>query len=68
RERLILTATDEVVSAIDASYVSLRRIREVLASGATVPTPGYQAARQAHRETTEAARNVLRRDLSSLDI
>ncbi|MGO4418746.1 hypothetical protein AB4Z54_08295 [Streptomyces sp. MCAF7] len=56
------------MSAIDASYVSLRRIREVLASGATVPTPDYQAARQAHRETTEAARNVLRRDLSSLDI
>ncbi|WP_328363912.1 hypothetical protein OG800_31560 [Streptomyces sp. NBC_00445] len=68
RERLILTATREVVLAIDASYISLRKIREVLASGATVPTPDYQAARQAHRETTEAARDVLRRDLSSMDI
>lgn len=68
RERLILTATQEVASAIDASYISLRKIREVLASGATVPTPDYQAARQTHRETTEAARDVLRRDLSSLDI
>jgi hypothetical protein len=68
RERLILTATNEVVTAIDASYTSLRKIREVLASGATVPTPDYQAARQAHRDATEAARNVLRRDLSSLDI
>ena len=68
RERLILTATNEVVTAIDASYTSLRKIREVLASGATVPTPDYQAARQAHRDATEAARNVLRRDLNSLDI
>ncbi|WP_437091047.1 hypothetical protein [Streptomyces sp. enrichment culture] len=68
RERLILTATDEVVSAIDASYVSLRRIREVLASGATVPTPDRQADRQAHKEATEAARSVLRRDLGSLDV
>jgi hypothetical protein len=68
RERLILTATHEVVSAIDASYISLRKIREVLASGATVPTPDYQAARQAHRDATEAARDILRRDLSSLDI
>ncbi|MFI7316902.1 hypothetical protein [Streptomyces venezuelae] len=68
RERLILTATDEVTTAVDASYTSLRNIREVLASGATVPTPEYQAARQAHRETTAAARDVLRRYLGSLDI
>ncbi|MFH8485067.1 hypothetical protein [Streptomyces longisporoflavus] len=68
RERLILTASREVAAAIDASYTSLRQIREVLACGATVPTPDYQAARQAHREATEAARSVLRRDLESLDI
>lgn len=68
RERLVLTATHEVVTAIDASYISLRKIREVLASGSTVPSRDYQAARQAHRDATEAARNVLRRDLSSLDI
>ncbi|MFH9424250.1 hypothetical protein [Streptomyces sp. NPDC017529] len=68
RERLTLTATEEVTTAIDASYTSLRNIREVLASGATVPTPDYQAARQAHRETTSAARDALRRHLRSLDI
>ncbi|MEU5973272.1 hypothetical protein [Streptomyces sp. NPDC047315] len=65
RERLALTAPREVTSAIDAAYVTLRGIREVLASGATVPTPEYQAARQAHRETTDAARAVLRRDLGA---
>ncbi|MEU6578439.1 hypothetical protein [Streptomyces sp. NPDC046805] len=64
--RRVHEETDEVVAAIDASYISLREIREVLASGSTVPTPAYQAARQAHRDTTEAARDVLRRDLSSL--
>jgi hypothetical protein len=68
RERLILTATHEVASAIDASYNSLRNIREVLASGSTVPDADYQAARQAHSHTTQAARDILRRDLSSLDI
>ncbi|WP_409055247.1 hypothetical protein [Streptomyces sp. SYP-A7185] len=68
RERLILTATDEVAAAIDASYASLRTIREVLAAGAGVPTPDYQAARQTHGETTAAARAVLRRHLGSLDI
>ncbi|MEU2721008.1 hypothetical protein ACFW4X_05225 [Streptomyces smyrnaeus] len=68
RERLILTASDEVTSAIDASYSSLRQIREIFASGSTVPSPDYQAARQSHREATEAARTVLRRDLSTLDI
>ncbi|MGW0206108.1 hypothetical protein ACWDZ8_09885 [Streptomyces sp. NPDC003233] len=68
RERLILAATLEVATAIDASYISLRKIREVLASGSTVPSPDYQAARRAHSDTTEAARNVLRRDLGSLDI
>ncbi|MGP4048889.1 hypothetical protein [Streptomyces sp. 2A115] len=56
------------MTAIDASYISLRRIREVLASGSTVPSPDYQAARQAHKDATEAARVVLRRELSSLDI
>ncbi|MEV0219072.1 hypothetical protein [Streptomyces sp. NPDC050704] len=66
RERLILTATDEVASAIDTSYISLRKIREIFAAGSTVPSPDYKAARQEHREATEAARAVLRRDLSSL--
>ncbi|MFD7709701.1 hypothetical protein ACFV6E_17540 [Streptomyces sp. NPDC059785] len=67
RERLILTANDEVTAAIDASYTSLRTIREVLAAGATVPTPEYQAARRAHKEATAAARDVLRRHLNAMD-
>ncbi|MFI9823546.1 hypothetical protein ACIHFC_24230 [Streptomyces sp. NPDC052013] len=68
RERLMLTASDEVTSAIEAAYVSLRKIREVFAAGSTVPSPDYQAARQAHKDATEAARAVLRRDLSTLDL
>ncbi|WP_344535701.1 hypothetical protein [Streptomyces albiaxialis] len=51
RERLLLTATDEAASAINASYLSLREIREIFAAGSTVPSPDYAAARQAHRET-----------------
>jgi hypothetical protein len=63
RERLVLMATEDVIAAIDAVYVSLREIREVLARGSTVPSPDYQSARLAHREATEAAREILRRDL-----
>jgi hypothetical protein len=68
RERLILTATDSVMSAIDASYHSLREVREILASGCTLTSESYQTARQAHGDATRAARVVLRRDLSALDI
>ncbi|MEU9606128.1 hypothetical protein [Streptomyces sp. NPDC048057] len=66
RERLALTASREVTSTIDAAYVTLRGIHEVLASGATVPTPESQTARQAHRDTTDEARAVLRGDLGAL--
>jgi hypothetical protein len=68
RERLILTATDSVMSAIDASYHSLREVREILASGCTLTSESYQTARQAHGDATRAARVVLRRELSALDI
>ncbi|MEU1706105.1 hypothetical protein ABZ478_11965 [Streptomyces sp. NPDC005706] len=65
RERLILTATEDVATAIDASYHSLREVREVLASGRDITSADYHAARQAHGDATRAARVVLRRDLSS---
>lgn len=52
--------------------VSFRRAHEAmqLAADEEHATPQARAARirQAHREATEAARDVLRRDLSSLDI
>ncbi|GAB2939289.1 hypothetical protein [Streptomyces heilongjiangensis] len=67
RERLILTATADVAEAIDASYLSLRRVRETLASGCTVTSEEYKAARQAHGEATRAARTVLRQDLTALE-
>ena len=67
RERLVLTATPEVVAAIDASYHSLRRVREALASGCTVVSEEYHAARQAHGDATRAARTVLREDLTALE-
>ncbi|POX52488.1 hypothetical protein C3488_08715 [Streptomyces sp. Ru72] len=67
RERLILTAAEDVAAAIDASYHSLREVREVLASGCTITSADYDAARQAHGDATRAARTVLRRDLSSLE-
>ncbi|MGW2240478.1 hypothetical protein [Streptomyces sp. NPDC001759] len=67
RERLILTATADVAEAIDASYLSLRRVRETLASGCTVTSEEYQAARQAHGDATRAARTVLRQDLIALE-
>ncbi|MEV8596333.1 hypothetical protein [Streptomyces sp. NPDC052012] len=57
-----------MASATEASYVSLREIREVFAAGSTVPSPDYQAARQAPEDTTGAARAVLRRDLGTLDL
>ncbi|MFJ3773917.1 hypothetical protein ACIPX0_19715 [Streptomyces sp. NPDC090075] len=67
RERLILMADSEVSDAIDASYRSLRRVREALASGCTVASEEYQAARQAHGDATRAARTVLRQDLTALE-
>ncbi|GAA4021174.1 hypothetical protein GCM10022232_77460 [Streptomyces plumbiresistens] len=68
RERLILTATDTVMSAIDASYHLLRDVREILASGSSLTSVSYQTARQAHGDATRAARVVLRRELSALDM
>ncbi|MFJ5260563.1 hypothetical protein ACIQAC_08860 [Streptomyces sp. NPDC088387] len=67
RERLILTADAEVAEAIDASYLSLRRVREALASGCTVTSDEYQTARQAHGDATRAARTVLRQNLTALE-
>ncbi|MBJ6639633.1 hypothetical protein H4K36_20460 [Streptomyces sp. DHE7-1] len=67
RERLILTATEEVATGIDASYHSLRDVREVLASGSSLTSADYHAARQAHGDATRAVRVVLRRDLTGLE-
>lgn len=67
RERLVLTASDDVTAAIDASYHSLREVREALASGSPLTSEIYQSARQAHGDATRAARVVLRRRLSALE-
>ncbi|MEW2615912.1 hypothetical protein AB0937_38300 [Streptomyces sp. NPDC047880] len=67
RERLVLTAAADVTAAIDASYHSLRRIREELASGSTLASEEYDTARQAHGDATRAARVVLRADLAGLE-
>jgi hypothetical protein len=67
RERLVLTAPDDVSEAVDASYHALRRIRETLASGSTLASHEYDAARQAHGDATRAARTVFRRDLAALE-
>ncbi|MFD7966745.1 hypothetical protein ACFV5J_38785 [Streptomyces zaomyceticus] len=68
RERVILTAGADVATAIDASYHSLRQVRETLASGHTLASEEYQDARQAHGDATRAARTVLRRDLIALEV
>lgn len=68
RERLVLTAAADVTEALDASYHSLREVRETLASGCTVASEEYQAARQAHGDATRAARTVLRQDLAALEL
>ncbi len=67
RERLVLTADAEVGEAIDASYHSLRQVRETLASGYTLTSDEYHTARQAHGDATRAARTVLREDLAALE-
>ncbi|MEU0899123.1 hypothetical protein [Streptomyces massasporeus] len=56
-----------MTEAIDGSYHSLRDIREALASGCTIPSEEYQAARQVHGDTTRAARTVLRADPAALE-
>ncbi|MGW0289322.1 hypothetical protein [Streptomyces tuirus] len=53
--------------SIDGSYHSLRDIREALASGCTIASEEYQAARQIHGDATRAARVVLRADLAALE-
>jgi len=68
RERLVLTADAEVMEAVDASYHSLRQVRETLASGCTVTSDEYDAARRAHGDATRAARTVFRRDLATLEL
>ena len=66
RERLVLTASVEVSQAVDASYHSLRQVRE-LASGCTLTSDEYHLARQAHEDATRAARTVFRQDLATLE-
>jgi hypothetical protein len=68
RERLVLTAATDVSAAIDASYHSLRQVRETLASGCTLTSDEYHAARQAHGDATRAARTVFRQDLATLEL
>jgi hypothetical protein len=68
RERLVLTAPSDVTEAIDASYHSLRRVRETLASGSTLASHEYDTARQAHGDATRAARTVFRQDLATLEV
>ncbi|MFJ5995914.1 hypothetical protein [Streptomyces sp. NPDC092370] len=68
RERLVLTAATDISEAIDASYHSLRRVRETLASGCTLTSDEYHAARQAHGDATREARVVLRQDLETLEL
>lgn len=67
RERLVLTPTADLTQAMDGSYHSLRDIREALASGCTIASEEYQAARQIHGDATRAARVVLRADLAALE-
>ncbi|MEU6357834.1 hypothetical protein ABZ896_52575 [Streptomyces sp. NPDC047072] len=64
----MLTASSEVSAAIDASYHSLRRVRETLASGCALTSDEYDVARQAHGDATRAARTVFRQDLATLEL
>ncbi|MFJ4556376.1 hypothetical protein ACIP4Q_09785 [Streptomyces massasporeus] len=57
----------DITEAIDGSYHSLRDIREALASGCTIASEEYRAARQIHGDATRAARVVLRADLAALE-
>ncbi|WP_369247460.1 hypothetical protein [Streptomyces sp. R41] len=63
RESAVICVPTEMVSAIDAAYYSLRRLRDVLASGSSLRSSACQEAREAHQQAVRDARAAMRIDL-----
>ena len=65
RESAVICVPPELVSAIQVAYLSLRTIRDVLASGSPLDSAPYQDARREHRRATRSAQAQMRIDLGS---
>ncbi|MFI6013301.1 hypothetical protein ACIBAG_31560 [Streptomyces sp. NPDC051243] len=63
REHIVLTAPEPVVQAADAAFRSLRTLRDRIAQGQNMHSPGYEADLAKYDDGLQALRNAIRKDL-----
>lgn len=63
REHIVLTAPEPVVRAADATFQALRTLRDRIALGEDVHSPGYEEDLARYDTRLHALRNAIRKDL-----
>lgn len=63
REHIVLTASEPVVVAADAAFRALRALRDRIAQGQGVHSPGYEADLTRYGDRLQSLRNAIRKDL-----
>ncbi|NNN34117.1 hypothetical protein HLK59_27900 [Streptomyces sp. S3(2020)] len=64
RETALICVPEELADSIEEAYLSLRKLRDVLAAGNPIDSTEYRESRQTHAQTVWAARSAMRRDLA----
>ncbi|TJZ57216.1 hypothetical protein FCH28_07185 [Streptomyces piniterrae] len=60
---MVLTASEPVVQAADAAFQALRALRDRIAQGQDVHSPGYEADLSSYDDSLRSLRNAIREDL-----
>lgn len=63
REHILLTAPELVVQAADAAFRALRTLRDRIAQGQDIHSPGYEADLSNYDDQLRSLRNAIRKDL-----
>ncbi|MGW7088644.1 hypothetical protein ACWGH2_34780 [Streptomyces sp. NPDC054871] len=63
REHIVLTAPEPLVVAADASFQALRALRDRIAQGEDVHSPGYDEDLARYDNRLQSLRNAIRKDL-----
>ncbi|WP_326708041.1 hypothetical protein OG758_00365 [Streptomyces sp. NBC_01474] len=63
REHIVLTASEPVVMAADAAFRALRALRDRIAQGQGLRSPGYVADLTSYDDRLQSLRNAIRKDL-----
>jgi len=66
RDSAAILVTPEMATSIDGAFYSLRRLRNVLASGSPLDSTAHHEAAAAHREAVGLAQAAMRHDLGGV--